>query len=188
MPKHDRPMSPDETKRFRRWPLLRWLFRQRLFWTHEARALFGFTKVSKLTGQAESLARHHLKKAVPDEALRAKLTPGYRLGCKRVLVSDDYYPALTRPNVAVEGGSIARIVPTGVVMADGSEHALDVLIYATGFDVAETFSRVRMLGRGGLDLAEAWRDGAAAFQGITVAGFPNLFLLMGPNTGSATIR
>lgn len=183
MPKRDRAMSATETERFRRWPLLRRLFRQRLFWTHEARALLGFTKVSKLTGQAESLARHHLKKAVPDKALRAMLTPGYRLGCKRVLVSDDYYPALTRPNVALEGGRIARIVPGGVVMADGSEHALDVLIYATGFDVAETFSRVRMAGRGGLTLDEAWREGMGAFQGITVSGFPNLFLLMGPNTG-----
>lgn len=183
MPKHDRAMTERETALFRRLPMLRRLFRQRLFWIHELRALLGFTKVSKLTGQAESLARYHLKKAVPDKALRERLTPRYRLGCKRVLVSDDYYPALTRPNVALESGEIARITPTGVVMADGSEHALDVLIYATGFDVSGTFSRVRTVGRGGLTLSEAWRDGMGAFQGITVAGFPNLFLLMGPNTG-----
>ncbi|WP_430910966.1 flavin-containing monooxygenase [Methylobacterium sp. sgz302541] len=183
MPKHDRPMSARETSAFRRLPLARWLFRQRLFWIHELRALLGFTKVSKLTAQAESLARHHLRKAVPDKALRDRLTPRYRLGCKRVLVSDDYYPALTRPNVALESGGIARITPAGIVMQDGTEHPLDVLIYATGFDVGASLSRVRTVGRGGLALSQAWRDGVGAFQGITVSGFPNLFLLMGPNTG-----
>ena len=183
MPRHDRAIPARESERFRRFPLLRTLFRQRLFWTHEARALFGFTRVSALTGQAEAIARRHLAKAVRDAALRARLTPDYRLGCKRVLVSDDYYPALTRPNVTLETGRIGRILPGGVAMAEGAGHDLDVLIFATGFDVSGSFGAVPIAGRGGRTLVEAWRERVGAFQGITVAGFPNLFLLMGPNTG-----
>jgi len=183
MPRRDRPMSEREQSAFAKRPLRRWLFRQRLFWTHELRALLGFTKVSALTGQAEAIARRHLARAVKDEALRAKLTPGYRLGCKRVLVSDDYYPALQRPNVTVETGAIERITASGATMADGTEHGLDVLILATGFDMAGSYARVPILGRDGRSLAETWRARSGAFQGITVSGFPNLFLLMGPNTG-----
>ncbi|MDR7040080.1 cation diffusion facilitator CzcD-associated flavoprotein CzcO [Methylobacterium sp. BE186] len=183
MPKHDRAIGERAQAAYRRVPLARRLFRERLFWIHEMRALLGFTKVSKLTAQAEALARRHLAKAVPDKALRQKLTPRYRLGCKRVLIADDFYPALMRGNVTLETGRIARITPAGVVMEDGAEHALDAIVYATGFDVTGSFRRLPVTGRDGLTLAEAWRDGMGAFQGITVAGFPNLFLLMGPNTG-----
>ncbi|MDP4026027.1 NAD(P)/FAD-dependent oxidoreductase [Methylobacterium sp. NEAU 140] len=183
MPKNDRPIPAAARARYRRLPVLRRLERARLFWLHELRALFGFTKVSKLTDQAEAIARRHLKKAVPDPALRAKLTPRYRLGCKRVLISDAYYPALQRPNVTVETGTIARITRAGVATADGTVHALDALVYATGFDVTGGFRRVEIVGRGGLRLTEAWADGMQAYQGITVAGFPNYFMLVGPNTG-----
>ncbi|MGU3536614.1 flavin-containing monooxygenase [Methylobacterium sp. A54F] len=183
MPKHDRAITEREKAAYRDRPLARRLNRLRLFWLHEIRAFLGFTKVSKLTGQAEGLARRHLAKAVPDRALRNKLTPRYRLGCKRVLISDDYYPALQRANVTVETGGIARIAPDRVVMADGTEHPVDVLIYGTGFDVTGSFVRTRLTGRGGLTLSEAWRDGMGAYQGITVSGFPNAFFLLGPNTG-----
>lgn len=183
MPKRDRPIGERAQAAYRRLPLARRLFRERLFWIHELRALLGFTRVSKLTDQAEAIARRHLARAVPDRALREKLTPRYRLGCKRVLISDDFYPALMRETVTLESGRIARITPGGAVMEDGSEHALDVLVYATGFDVTGSFRSLPVTGRGGLTLAEAWRDGMGAFQGIAVAGFPNLFLLMGPNTG-----
>ncbi|GJE46344.1 flavin-containing monooxygenase [Methylobacterium soli] len=183
MPKHDRPITERAKRAYRRLPLVRRLFRAQLFWIHEVRAFMGFTKVSKLTGQAEGLARRHLAKAVPDKALRAKLTPRYRLGCKRVLISDDFYPTMMRPNVSLETGGIARITPSGVILEDGSAHALDAIIYATGFDLTGGFQKLDLVGRGGLTLPQAWRDGMGAFQGITVAGFPNLFLLMGPNTG-----
>jgi cation diffusion facilitator CzcD-associated flavoprotein CzcO len=183
MPKHDHAIAGSTKARYRRLPFLRRLERARLFWLHELRAFFGFTKVSKLTKQAEGLARHHLSKAVPDRALRAKLTPNYRLGCKRVLISDDYYPALQRPNVILETGDIARLTGAGVTTADGRVHDLDVIVYATGFDVTGSFARMNLVGRNGQRLAEAWSDGMGAYQGITVAGFPNYFMLLGPNTG-----
>ena len=183
MPKNDRPIPEARKARYARRPLARWLERVRLFWRLELPALVGFTRVSKVTAQAEAMARHHLKKAVPDKALRKRLTPGYRFGCKRVLLSDTYYPALQRQNVTLETGSIARIVPDGVVLADGSRHTLDTLVYATGFDVVGGFLRTEVVGRGGRRLAEAWAEGMEAYQGITVAGFPNYFILLGPNTG-----
>ena len=182
-PKMDRPMGEREKAIFTRLPFVRKLFRQRLFWTLELRAFLGFTKVSKLTAQAEKIALNHLKKAVPDEALRQKLTPTYRLGCKRVLISDDYYPALTRPNVTVETDGIARIEADGIVTKTGTKYPVDVLIYGTGFDVTGSFAKLAVTGRDGVTLADAWRDGMGAFQGISVAGFPNFYLLMGPNTG-----
>ncbi len=183
MPKNDHAIAERARDRYRRLPLSRRLERARLFWLHEVRALLGFTKVSKLTGQAESLARHHLAKAVPDKALRAKLTPNYRFGCKRVLISDDFYPALQRPNVTLETDGIARITETGVTTGAGQHHELDVIVYATGFDVAATFARMHLVGRDGRSLTEAWAGGVGAYQGITVAGFPNFFMLLGPNTG-----
>ncbi|KAB1070959.1 flavin-containing monooxygenase [Methylobacterium planeticum] len=183
MPKHDRPITERAKRSYRGLPLARRLFRLWLFWIHEIRAFLGFTKVSRLTGQAEGLARRHLAKAVPDKDLRAKLTPRYRLGCKRVLISDDFYPTLMRPNVSLETGRIARITPSGVVLEDGATRDLDVLVYATGFDLTGSFRTLHVVGRGGLTLRQAWRDGMGAFQGISVSGFPNLFLLMGPNTG-----
>jgi cation diffusion facilitator CzcD-associated flavoprotein CzcO len=183
MPKNDHAIAERAKDRYRKIPFVRQLERARLFWLHEVRALLGFTKVSKLTGQAEGLARRHLAKAIRDPDLRAKLTPNYRLGCKRVLISDDYYPALQRPNVTLETGSIARITPTGLVTEDGHTHDFDVIVYATGFDVTATFARMNLVGRGGLRLTEAWAGGMGAYQGITVAGFPNYFMLLGPNTG-----
>jgi len=183
MPKDDRPIPEARKDRYARVPITRWLERVRLFWRLEVPALVGFTRVSKVTARAEAMARHHLKKAVPDKALRKKLTPGYRFGCKRVLLSDEYYPALQRENVTLETGAIGRIVPEGVAMADGSHHALDALVFATGFDVVGGFLRAEVIGREGRRLADAWADGMQAYQGITVAGFPNYFILLGPNTG-----
>ena len=183
MPRGDRPFSRREKAAFGRIPALRKLYRASLFWSREARALLGFTKVSRLTALGEVIARRHLAKAVPDAALRAKLTPAYRLGCKRVLVSDDYYPTLMRPNVSLEVEPIARVEPDGIVTGDGARHPLDVLVFGTGFEVAAAFARFAVTGRGGRTLGQAWHDGAEAFQGVSVTGFPNFFLLMGPNTG-----
>ncbi len=183
MPKNDRRIPEERKARYARHPLSRWMERIRLFWRLELPALVGFTRVSKVTAQAEAMARHHLKKAVPDKALRRKLTPTYRFGCKRVLLSDEYYPALQRANVTLETGSIARIVHDGVTMSDGTHHPLDALVYATGFDVVGGFLRTEVIGREGRRLAEAWAEGMQAYQGITVAGFPNYFILLGPNTG-----
>jgi len=129
---------------------------------------------------AEALLRHQ----VSDEALRAKLRPPYALGCKRIIYSNDYYRALARPNVALITDGIARVTPQGIVTADGCEHALDVLVCATGFDVEHSLAHLDIRGRGGQRLAQTWRDGPQAHLGLMVAGFPNLWLMLGPNTAT----
>ena len=128
-------------------------------------------------------AEAHLRRAIADEGLRAKLRPPYPLGCKRLIYSNDFYPALARPNVALVTEGIVRVMPDSVWTADGRRHACDVLVCATGFDVQHSLA-VPITGRGGRRLADAWADGPQAQLGLTVAGFPNLFLMLGPNTAT----
>jgi len=125
-----------------------------------------------------------LTRQIPDEALRARLRPPYPLGCKRIIYSNDYYRALARGNVTLVTEAIERITPGGIVTAHGREHAIDVLVCATGFDVEHSLAHLDIRGRGGQPLAEAWRDGPQAHLGLTVAGFPNLWLMLGPNTAT----
>jgi cation diffusion facilitator CzcD-associated flavoprotein CzcO len=129
-------------------------------------------------------AATHRSRQVPDEALRAKLVPPYPLGCKRIIYSNDFYPALMQPNVELVTEAIERITPTGVVTADGRERAIDALVCATGFDAVHLLSSLRVTGAGGRTLAQAWADGPEAYHGITVSGFPNMFLMLGPNTAT----
>ena len=138
-------------------------------WTLEGRAAFTRT------------ALDHLAAQVSDAELRAKLTPDYPIGCKRILIADDFYPALMRDNVTLETAPIAAIEPGGV-RAEDALHDLDVLIYATGFETTEWNWSLTVSGTGGRTLREAWADGPEAYLGIMVAGFPNMFLLYGPNT------
>jgi cation diffusion facilitator CzcD-associated flavoprotein CzcO/acetyl esterase/lipase len=136
------------------------------------------------------VASDRLRRAqVPDPALRARLTPDHPVGCKRILISSDWFPALTRPHVDVVTAPIAEVTATGVRTADGEEHAADVIVLGTGFASTEFLAPMRVFGPGGRELSEEWRDGASAHLGITVPGFPNLFLLYGPNTnlGSGSI-
>jgi cation diffusion facilitator CzcD-associated flavoprotein CzcO len=126
----------------------------------------------------------HLSRQVKDPQLRRELRPPYPLGCKRIIYSNDFYPALTQPNVELVTDPIMRITPSGLVTADGVERPLDVLVCATGFDTTHLLSSVEVRGLGGLTLAQAWRDGPQAYHGLTVSGFPNLFLMLGPNTGT----
>ncbi len=124
-----------------------------------------------------------LEEQVPDPALRAALTPDYALGCKRVLLSNDYLPALASPTVEVVTTAVAEVTPQGVVDGDGRLHEVDVLVFGTGFQVMDIPVAHALTGRSGLTLAETWaKEGAEAHRGTTVAGFPNLFLLLGPNT------
>jgi cation diffusion facilitator CzcD-associated flavoprotein CzcO/acetyl esterase/lipase len=130
------------------------------------------------------LAARHRRKQVPDAQKRAALTPDYPLGCKRIIYANDYYPALAQPNVELVTTGIARFTAQGIVTTDGVERPLDAVVCATGFDTVHLLQSVQVTGRGGRTLAEAWRDGPEAFHGISVAGFPNLFLMLGPNTAT----
>lgn len=120
---------------------------------------------------------------VTDPELREKLTPQYEFGCKRVLISNDFYPTLARPNVELVTDAVKEVRAHSIVTSDGIERPVDVLIYGTGFRVTELLRGTRIAGRDGLALHDAWRERVSAFLGITVTGFPNFFILLGPNTG-----
>jgi cation diffusion facilitator CzcD-associated flavoprotein CzcO len=182
VPKRDRVTSKRERWMYEHLPGAHWLRRTGLYWLMES-GVVGFAYAPRVNELAEKLVLRHLARAVPDPVLRAKLTPNYRLGCKRVLLSNDYYPALQRDNVGVITDRIAEITPRGVRTADGTERAVDALILGTGFRVTEYLSSIRITGRDGIELNEEWRSSLRNYLGITVSGFPNLFLLMGPNTG-----
>lgn len=163
-------------------PLYAWLVRQTIYWTLEIRAL-GFVVNPKLLERQERGVRAYLERAVTDPVLRAKLTPNYRAGCKRILISDDYFPSLQRPNVELVTTALAEIRTRSVVTNDGREIPADVIIYGTGFAATDGFAPVRVYGRAGIEIGAAWRDGMEAYLGTSVAGYPNLFLIIGPNTG-----
>jgi cation diffusion facilitator CzcD-associated flavoprotein CzcO len=139
-----------------------------------------------INGAAEWIAACAIE-VVEDPETRRKLTPDTPWGCLRPLFSNDYYPTFNRPNVALVTDPIERITPTGIVTADGTDHELDVIVFATGYDVTRFASRIPITGRGGRSLDEAWEDGAQAHLGITTAGFPNLFMLYGPNTNQGSL-
>jgi cation diffusion facilitator CzcD-associated flavoprotein CzcO len=129
-------------------------------------------------------ASAHLRRQVRDPALRARLTPTYPLGCKRIIYSNDYFRALALPQSELVTAPIRGVTPAGVLTQDGREHELDALVCATGFDTAKLLSGLRITGLDGQTLGDAWRDGQSAYFGIAVPGFPNLFLTLGPNTGT----
>jgi cation diffusion facilitator CzcD-associated flavoprotein CzcO len=183
-PRPDAPIPPTVRRVLGTLPGAARGLRGTIYWALEARAL-GFAVDPRLMAPMEALARRHLAKQVPDPALRALLTPDYTIGCKRILLSSDYYPALQRPNVDLVTDRIKEITPHGIVTSGGRprEREFDVLIYATGFRVIDSATELNVTGRGGVKLTDAWQDGVEAYRGITVAGFPNLFMLLGPNTG-----
>ncbi len=180
--KHDPEYSESRRWALRHLPLARRALRVWLYWQHELRAL-GFVVSPRLLAGAERFARTHAKRQLGDAPVREKLTPDYRIGCKRILLSNDFYPTLTRDNVELVDTPIARIDPNGIITTDGRHRPIDVLIYATGFHATDPLGPLAVSGRDGVRLADAWCDGAQAWLGVAVAGFPNLFLLGGPNTG-----
>ncbi|CAM4483277.1 NAD(P)/FAD-dependent oxidoreductase [Nocardia ninae] len=130
----------------------------------------------------EWLARWYLRHAISDPALRAALTPDYRIGGKRIVLDSEYYPTLAYPNVELVTAPIAKMTKEGLETTDGAQHKADAVVYATGFKAPEFLVPMRVRGRRGVELAEQWTDGASAFLGIAIPGFPNLFLLAGPNS------
>lgn len=182
LPRGDRPVSSPR-RAARRWiPGFARAERAAIYWAHEVRA-YGFIANPRALQVAERVAAAHLKKQVSDPEVRAKLTPHYRLGCKRVVLSDDYYPALCLPNAEVADSPIVELRERSIVTQDGRERPADVAIFATGFAATDALGGVAISGAGGVELAHRWRDGMEAYLGTSVAGFPNLFTIVGPNTG-----
>lgn len=167
---------------FRLLPITQRFIRAKIYWQRELIALGLVYRPEKMEG-AMQLARRYLAKQVPDPELRAKLTPQYTMGCKRILLSDDFYPAITQPNVEVVTDRILEVRANCILTQDGNEREFDTIICATGFHVTDAQLPRHVYGRDGQSLAGSWHAGSRAFLGTTVAGFPNLFLLIGPNTG-----
>lgn len=182
LPKLDRPIHDWERALFRRLPGSMRLFRYLLYWRQEMLTL-GFTVNPRYMKAVEKLARHYISTSISDNDLRRKVTPDYTPGCKRLLISNDYYPALARPNVELVTDPIVEVREHSIVTANGEERPVDALIYGTGFRATDLLTPLRLIGRNGIDLNDAWRGGLEAYYGITVNGYPNLFLLVGPNTG-----
>jgi cation diffusion facilitator CzcD-associated flavoprotein CzcO len=182
VPKRDRAIGKREQRLLERLPAAHWLRRSGLYWLMESRVL-GFAFAPKLNEVLEKIVLKYLEASVPDPELRRKLTPDYRMGCKRVLISNDYYPALQRDNVELVTDGIAGIERAGIRTVDGQLREVDAIVYGTGFEVAEYLSSMKITGAGGVTLEQAWRGTIRNYLGINVAGFPNMFLLMGPNTG-----
>jgi cation diffusion facilitator CzcD-associated flavoprotein CzcO len=181
LPRGDGPLGPVRQALYRRVPGLRWLLREGLRVLREGLTVgFQHPWILRL---AQRWSLRHLRACVKDPALRERLTPRYTMGCKRVLVSDDYWPALTRPNVDVVTSGIVEVREDAVVTRDGRIHPVDTLILGTGFQVADLPIARHVRGRHGRTLADVWAGSPQAHLGTSVSGFPNLFLLQGPNTG-----
>jgi cation diffusion facilitator CzcD-associated flavoprotein CzcO len=181
LPRASRRITGFEHAVYRWVPGAQRLARGGLYWARELFALgFLHPRVNRLASRVGS---GHLRRQVRDPVLRAKLTPTFVMGCKRVLLSNDYYPALTRDNVTVVTESIREVRPHGVVTADGVEHPADTIILGTGFHVTDPPMAGLIRGRDGRSLAQVWQPTMRAHRGTTVSGFPNLFILLGPNTG-----
>ncbi len=179
IPRRDRPLSDRMRQRLARFPRLQRGLRRALYAAHEAQGLpFRRPEMARV---GALMARRHRTAQVSDPDLRERLAPSYRFGCKRILLSDDFYPALQQPNVTVAGAA-THVRPDAVTEADGTEHPADVLVFATGFHVHDFPFIDRIVGRPGR-LSELWKGEPTAYAGTTVAGFPNLFMMQGPNTG-----
>lgn len=182
MPKPDRAVSAAEQKLFRLLPITQNLLRNGIYWMLEARVL-GFVIHPKLMSFVEKVARGHIKRQIKDPALRKKVTPDYTIGCKRVLISNDYYPALASPNVDLITDGIQEVRAHSVIAQDGREREVDAIIFGTGFQAADPMPANAFFGKNGQDLLDAWREGPEAYKGSAVAGFPNFFMIVGPNVG-----
>ncbi|MFE2041815.1 flavin-containing monooxygenase [Streptomyces sp. NPDC059477] len=182
LPRTDRAISGVERWLHRRVPVTGQV-RRGLLWGIRETQVQAFTKHPGELRFVERLAERHMGRAIKDPALRAKLTPGYRIGCKRILLSSDYYPALARPNVDVVASGLGEVRGSTVVAADGTRAEVDAIVFGTGFHVTDVPIAERVVGVGGRTLAQAWQGGMQALRGASAAGFPNWMTIVGPNTG-----
>ncbi len=184
LPKPDRTYPRWQKSLFSRVPGALWLSRLLTYVRHEW-AAFAFVAWPAALRVKRSAFFRHLHAGVKDPDKRRRLVPSYRIGCKRILLSNDFYPAMDRPNVEIVTDAIKDVRSDAIVAADGSERKIDCIIFATGFAATDFLAPITITGRAGLDLHQVWNDGAQAHLGIAVAGFPNFFMLYGPNTNLA---
>ncbi len=185
VPKPDQEYRPFHHRAFDRFPKLLSVERRSTFWLTERlnSALGGVSPISKpLLATMRAAWKLQLRRQVPDISLRRKLQPDYEIGCKRILFSNDWYPALARDHVDVVADKISTVEPSGIRTADGQLHVADVLIWGTGFAATQFLAPMEVTGVDGADLHEMWSEGARAHLGVAAPGFPNLFLIYGPNT------
>jgi cation diffusion facilitator CzcD-associated flavoprotein CzcO len=182
MPRPDFETPEWNKKLFRKVPTTQSALRQALFLAHESMALAVIWN-SPLTRLAERLGRWHLRSQVKDKWMRRQLSPNYRIGCKRVLVSNDYYPALQKDNCKLITWPIYSISEDGIRTVEGIEHQFDCIVFATGFEVSNAGTPFPVTGLGGRQLNDEWSGGAQAYKSINVSGYPNLFFMFGPNSG-----
>jgi cation diffusion facilitator CzcD-associated flavoprotein CzcO len=186
LPKMDFVYSERSKRLFERFPVLRRIDRAATFAFLET-ATAAMTSRKWLLPVFRAAARRQIDRAIKDPELRRKVTPTDELGCKRIMLTDDWYPTLTKPNVELVTDRIAEITPGGVRTADGHEHPADVLVLATGFKSHAFVAPMEIEGPGGHTLAEEWQDVARAYLGLSVPGFPNMFVLYGPNTNGGAV-
>ena len=181
MPHRDRPITDFERRLYRRVPAAQRLVRAGVYLSREL-VVPGFIHQPRLMKALQRVAQRHMESQVDDLELRTRLTPNYLLGCKRILPSNEWYPALLKPNVELVTEGIREIAPNGIITADGATHEADTIIFATGFKVTDVPLAHRIRARGAT-MAEVWRGSPQAYLGTAVAGFPNFFFITGPNTG-----
>ncbi|MGA8987872.1 MAG: NAD(P)/FAD-dependent oxidoreductase [Aeromicrobium sp.] len=182
LPKKDKPTPEWRKKAFAAIPGAHRAYRNALYWSLEARAI-AFNGHLNVLPLAEKIVKRELAKSIPDAELRAKLTPDYRLGCKRVLQSNTYYPTFLRDDVELNTDGVREILSDGVIDNNGVKHPADIIIYGTGFHVIDAFDYLDIKGKDGVDLAAQFRDnGVETYLGMTINGFPNLYFMLGPNT------
>jgi cation diffusion facilitator CzcD-associated flavoprotein CzcO len=180
LPRENPPFTDEQKQEFAERPEVAAKLRQDLHDMHEGTTVF--LTGDRLARKIEAYARSFLEESVPDPVLREQLTPRYPFGCTRPLISSDYYPAIQRPDVDLVTTGIERITPTGVQTVDGTERAADVLVLCTGFHAAEYLRGIEVVGREGVRIHDRWAGVPRAYHGIAVPGFPNFFMLYGPNT------
>ncbi len=182
VPHRDRPISERERRAYRRFPVLQRLNRAGIYLGREL-LVPGLAYQPRIMKLVERLARENLRREVPDPELRERLTPDYTIGCKRILPSSSWYRAIQQPNVDVVTAGVEELRPGGIAMADGTVREVDTIVFATGFRVTDIPLAPRVRGAGGTRLSDVWDGSPRAYRGTAMAGFPNLFLLVGPNTG-----
>jgi cation diffusion facilitator CzcD-associated flavoprotein CzcO len=181
-PHSTRPITRLERRLYRSFPALQRLVRGGVYVMRELLVL-GLVKNPRLMKVVERVARQYMRKQISDPELIEKVTPDYQMGCKRILPSNRWYPTLDEPNVELVTGGVKEIRPRSIVAEDGIEREVDAIVFGTGFHVTDMPAASYLRGRDGELLSEAWERGARAYLGTAARGFPNLFLLLGPNTG-----